>query len=218
MLYAFCNFVKKYLHILTDSQNRIIMDLTLIRKWGINMNNLSAAREISALHLPRYNELPTIELYMDQVMTVIDNAFYPFLPTVDGHILTPTMINNYVKQKIVSPPVKKRYKRSHLVYFISVALLKSVFSMAQIAELIQMQIKSSTPEVAYDAFCEEFEMALRFAFYNEELPPVEARSEAALLRSVVLSIAHKLYVWGELQKIAAKTQTERTEKKEKRDK
>ena len=60
--------------------------------------------------LPAWDMLPGIELYMDQVIALL-TQYLNFLPREEGadNVATPAMINNYVKMKILPPPVKKRY-------------------------------------------------------------------------------------------------------------
>ena len=66
-------------------------------------------QEILEFHCPRYNELPGLDLYMDQVLSVIEEVMKPFHP--EEKAMTSSMVNNYVKQKIVTPPVNKKYSR-----------------------------------------------------------------------------------------------------------
>ena len=147
------------------------------------------------LHLPRYRELPDLELYMDQVIFVTDQVLSPLFPESSSPILTPTMINNYVRQKLVEPPVKKRYSRTHLAYFIAVALLKPVFSIGEISGLIARQAEVSDTEAAYDRLCTELEQCLAAIFKCGELQkPLPPTGEADLLRAAVVSLANKIYV------------------------
>ena len=53
---------------------------------------------------PRWDEFPAIELYMDQVLSILENSLSGF--SHGERTITSSMINNYVKQKIVKPPVK----------------------------------------------------------------------------------------------------------------
>ena len=148
------------------------------------------------LHMPRYGELPALELYMDQVLLVVDEVLRPLFPKSGGPILTATMINNYVRQKLVAPPVKKRYNRTHLAYFIVVALTKNVFSIAQISALIQRQIEVTGVDLAYDLFCQELEQAIAAILHGEPLlqQGLQPASDAALLRAAVFCIVNKIYV------------------------
>ncbi|MFR9161525.1 MAG: DUF1836 domain-containing protein [Ruthenibacterium lactatiformans] len=74
----------------------------------MEINNSVAAWSagLAAQRLPRWDELPDIDLYLDQVLTLLDKYLGPFLPENGGHALTASMINNYVKLRIVPAPVK----------------------------------------------------------------------------------------------------------------
>ena len=69
---------------------------------------------------PRWDDLPDIELYMDQVVSILEKNLSVF--SNGEKLITPSMINNYVKQKIVKPPVKKRYDKMHLAYLFVVCI------------------------------------------------------------------------------------------------
>ena len=58
------------------------------------------------------DDIPNIDLYMDQVTTFMDNRLRPTsrYPEEDK-ILTKTMINNYAKNDLLPPPVKKKYSK-----------------------------------------------------------------------------------------------------------
>ena len=148
-------------------------------------------QEILEFHCPRYNELPGLDLYMDQVLSVIEEVMKPFHP--EEKAMTSSMVNNYVKQKIVTPPVNKKY-RKHIAYLLVVCILKRIFSISDICRLITLQIETYPLEKAYDFFCEELERALKTAFLGENTAAVDVRDEAALLRSVALCFAQKVRV------------------------
>ncbi|MBQ5797273.1 MAG: DUF1836 domain-containing protein [Firmicutes bacterium] len=57
--------------------------------------------------LPHWNDLPAIPLYLDQVLSLVDEWLGPYLSSEGKPIMTKTMINNYVKQKFIPAPVKK---------------------------------------------------------------------------------------------------------------
>ena len=89
-------------------------------------------------HCPRYEDLPKIELYMDQLVAILNEYLAPFHSQGEDAIVTATMINNYVKQKVIHPPKNKKYSRSHIMYLIVVGVLKNVLSISDIAQLIKM--------------------------------------------------------------------------------
>ncbi len=101
---------------------------------------------------PSWNELPLLELYMDQVIIIIEESLTPMLPGIPK-IITPTMINNYVKQKILPPTVKKKYNRKHLSELIMITLLKTVFNSEEIILILNTLRQHGTPMAAYNLFC-----------------------------------------------------------------
>ena len=67
--------------------------------------------------LPAWEDFPALELYMDQVTVLINQYLEPFETDRNSDsTVTPAMINNYVKMKIVPPPVKKRYTKNYHIY------------------------------------------------------------------------------------------------------
>lgn len=118
---------------------------------------------IAELHLPRYHELPDIDLYMDQVLTYVENHLRPLVPA-DEKLLTASMVNNYVKQGIVPTPKAKRYTRDHIAYLIAICLMKRTFSMNHILRMIGVQIETHGVARAYDFFCSVTEESLRMLF------------------------------------------------------
>ena len=113
--------------------------------------------ELINYRLPRYSELPEIELYMDQLLS------YLKLHMLDGEreVITNTMINNYVKHGIVKAPVKKKYKKYHIAYLLAVLCLKKVYSLDEINKLVNIQINSTDIVEAYDTFCDELEADIK---------------------------------------------------------
>ena len=72
--------------------------------------------KIKHYHCPRYDELPPFSLYTDQLKELLEMDLSQFEIPGEEKFITPTMISNYVKQKIIPPPVNKRYNRQHIVY------------------------------------------------------------------------------------------------------
>ena len=91
---------------------------------------------------PTYSELPGIELYMEQVLTYV-NEVLSTLTKEDQAALTSFMVNNYVKAKIIKEPNKKRYGREQLGYLIAICTLKQILPMTDISFLIEMDERVS---------------------------------------------------------------------------
>lgn len=107
---------------------------------------------------PRWEQLPQIALYMDQVLLVLNQVLEPISP--DGSVITATMMNNYVKMKLAPPAEKKKYDRAHMARFLMICLMKKVLSMAEIAAVLEKLLEERSLPEAYDLFCRELEMRL----------------------------------------------------------
>ena len=107
--------------------------------------------ELKNFRLPLWEQLPDIDLYMDQVLSLIGKYFGSFADE-EENVTTSSMINNYVKAKIVPPPKKKKYDREHLSYFMMIFVFKRVLSINQIGELFESLKKDMTVEEIYGAF------------------------------------------------------------------
>lgn len=108
---------------------------------------------------PRYELMPSIELYKDQLINVLKDYTHPF--SADEKLVTSSIINNYVKQKIIKPPVNKKYNREHLAFLYVLCLLKRYLPIEQIKAGIDFILKTTRLHQAYDMFCDEFENALQ---------------------------------------------------------
>ncbi len=149
---------------------------------------------ITDYHIPRYQELPNISLYLDQLIDITKDATC----TVIDEVPTGPMINNYVKLRALPPAVSKRYSRDHLCYLIIITLLKQVFTLPQIAQFFEIQRDTYPLETAYNFFCGEFENALKeaFSFTGKALPCIETKrtEQTILVRCVVLAAANRIFV------------------------
>lgn len=151
-------------------------------------------KDIMSYHCPRWNELPEIELYIDQVISILENNLSIFNKDSDTPLITSSMINNYVKQHILKPPVKKKYNRSHLSYLFVICVFKRLMSLSQIRGSITMTRRLFSVEDGYNLFCEQLEKALKNAFVPSNNPPVliekDDVQEVAALKAIVTSFSN----------------------------
>ena len=164
-----------------------------------NFSREEITKKVIDLHIPRWDEIPSIELYMDQVIKYVTDVFKMIMQTEGNEkIITKAMINNYVKHKVIAPPVNKKYDKSHIVYLIVLSVFKSVFSISEISKLLKLQSKKYKLEVADNYFCEEFEKALKYTFTdrNQIIPDSATRvtDETEIVRSALLVISNKIFV------------------------
>ena len=153
-------------------------------------------KEILEFHLPRFNELPDIDLYMDQVLNIIENSLIIFSSENDENIITKSMINNYVKQNVIEKPFKKRYKKFHVAYLIIISILKKVLSISEISKIINNQ--DYEVEEFYNMFCNGLEYSLKSTFLNEskdeQTKLIDDNIHNKILVAATRAFANKVYV------------------------
>lgn len=82
-------------------------------------------------------DIPNIELYMDQVTTFMDTYFARSKRYPEDKTLTKTMINNYTKNSLMPPPTKKKYTKNHIFLLIYIYYFKNILSINDIQKLLQ---------------------------------------------------------------------------------
>ena len=96
------------------------------------------------------DDIPNIDLYMDQVTTYLNDKFANTKRHEDDKLMTKTMINNYVKSRLLPSPEKKKYTKDHMMVLIMIYFFKNIISINDVNKLI-------TPLL--DSY-----------FHNEEIP------------------------------------------------
>lgn len=82
-------------------------------------------------------DIPNIDLYMDQVTTFMDKKLRPATRNPgDDKILTKTMINNYAKNDLLPPPLRKKYSKEHILLLIFIYYYKGILSITDIQTLL----------------------------------------------------------------------------------
>lgn len=94
-------------------------------------------REFSELDYVHPEDIPNIDLYVDQVTTFIESQLESVKRNDDEKILTKTMINNYTKSHVLPSPEKKKYSKDHVLTLILIYYLKSFLSIKDIQTLLQ---------------------------------------------------------------------------------
>ena len=85
----------------------------------------------------KWESLPDIDLYMDQVVTYLRRQLALFQDDSEASLVTRSIINNYVKDGIVPRPVNKRYAREQLSSLMMACVLKRVLPMQQVKQLLR---------------------------------------------------------------------------------
>ena len=102
------------------------------RKYAVN----SLLQRLAKLNYIKPGDVPNIDLYMDQVTTFMDEHLSDVKRYEDDKILTKTMINNYTKNDLLPPPVKKKYSKEHIYVLTFIYYLKNILSISDIQKLL----------------------------------------------------------------------------------
>jgi len=122
----------------------------------------------------RPNDIPNIDLYMDQVTTFMDEKLRSSVRKgeAEENILTKTMINNYAKNDLLPPPVKKKYSREHIMVLIFVYYFKSFLTINDIGTLLNPITEEYFGDESELKITDIYEEILKQA--GEEMPKLEA--------------------------------------------
>ena len=155
-------------------------------KTGKTMKEISKERlkEIAEFRLPSYKEIPDVGLYLDQTAKYINEC----LKTFESYGLTNSMISNYVKQKIISNPVKKQYYRDQIASLLFIVLTKNVLSLDKINTILEL--KNIDTQDFYTEFSKIFEDTLHKVFNKENLK----LNRDDILNDVIITSVYQIYL------------------------
>lgn len=91
---------------------------------------------ISGMDYIKPEDLPNIDLYMDQVTTFMESHLGNLKRSPDDKVLTKTMINNYAKNHLLPSPDKKKYSRNHMILLTFIYYFKNVLPINDIKTLM----------------------------------------------------------------------------------
>ena len=120
-------------------------------------------------------ELPNIDLYMDQVTTFMDKHLESSKRYSEDKLLTKTMINNYTKNNLLPSPNKKKYSKDHMYLLIFIYYMKNILSINDIQSIL-------TP-VTEKFFGEEGEIGLEDIY--KEIFSLGTEQSSAIAKDVI---------------------------------
>lgn len=151
-------------------------------------------RFITDYHLPEWDAIPDLGLYMNQVVVLLAQYlnFIPAMPGGKESFVTSSTINNYVRLKIMPAPVKRKYFRVHIAYLIMILTMKQSISISDVQKIIPADIPEEDVRAIYQEYSEKFRhIAL---FFNqqvqdaaEDIRTPDQPGEAAVSRLVIES-------------------------------
>lgn len=80
-------------------------------------------------------DVPQLDLYMDQVLSLFDNAFSSEKRDPSDKFLTKTMVHNYVKEGLMMPVRGKKYTRQQIMQLICICHLKQTLRLSDVKAL-----------------------------------------------------------------------------------
>lgn len=141
------------------------------------------------VHLPRWEELPVVDLYKEQVLELIEHVLSP----LEIRPVSAAMINNYTKLHWIPAPIQKKYSRKHVSHILVIAMLKDVFELSEINRAIQLEKSLLGMNVAYDLFITEMENALDLSQNGMEGKPISLdtniHAEQRMMRFAAMTYA-----------------------------
>ena len=146
------------------------------------MHELLLLRRMSEYEPAAWPFIPDLGLYMDQVVTYIERQLEPLYGEASKNLLTPSMINNYVKSGLLPRPLGKKYYREHLALLLMIITLKPVASMDDILRLITPH-ENQTVQQLYD----EFYAVQKSTFHSITVDP-----QTSALQHAVTATAYRL--------------------------
>ena len=115
-------------------------------------------RFITNYHLPDWDSIPDLGLYMDQVVVLLVQylGFIPSIPGGKESFVTSSAINNYVRLKIMPAPVKRKYYRVHIAYLIMILTMKQSISISDVQKILPADSSEDCVRSVYEAYSEKF--------------------------------------------------------------
>ncbi len=119
-------------------------------------------KTLEQFNLPDWESLPQLDLYMDQVVLLLTRYLEPMYTGEDERFVTASTINNYVRMKVMPPPVKKKYSRVHIAYLVIICTLKQSLCISQIQRMLPVDREEASVRAVYTEFVERFRAVASF--------------------------------------------------------
>ncbi|MBO4848657.1 MAG: DUF1836 domain-containing protein [Clostridia bacterium] len=108
---------------------------------------------INEFRLPAWEDIPDLGLYMEQVLALLTD-YLDYLPPElkDEQFITAATINNYVRNRYMPKPRKKKYYRIHIAYLVMICTLKQSLTIATLTKMIPNDIPEESVREIYTAY------------------------------------------------------------------
>ncbi len=160
--------------------------------------------------LPEWEDFPDLELYMDQ-MIVLLNRYLAFGEDGEEKNVTASMINNYVKMRIMPPPVKKKYGRAHLAYLVVICSLKDALGISAIQKIFPSEMEGELLRERYNAFVKNQRKAYHFVADNIDSVAIPLLQEQERISDRIYDLVMQVGVSASITKTLAERFASRQE-------
>ncbi len=156
---------------------------------------MASAKGLEQFKLPRWKDLPSMDLYLEQTLELLEEWLGDYLSVKGKKIITKTMVNNYVKLQYLKPPVNKKYDRVTVACLFVIAVLKPIYTIEEISRFIDLALEFESPDKVFDRFCDMTEEAVSHAFNRTSMPKTRKDGDPRdLFWNICNSFACQLYV------------------------
>lgn len=154
---------------------------------------------MDSYQLPTWEELPDLELYMDQLISQVRRYLSLFPEDEQNPVITPSIINNYVRLRVMPAPKRKRYSKLHIAYAIMICALKQVMTLTEIQKVLPPDLDEAQMRQLYNDFVRKVTTATRLFMdevHSSAKSVLEEQSEygceSLVLHSAITSMLYKL--------------------------
>ncbi|MCP1102325.1 DNA-binding transcriptional MerR regulator [Aequitasia blattaphilus] len=137
---------------------------------------LSILQDLKEINYVKSENIPDIDLYMDQVTTFMDTHLSSSKRHEEDKILTKTMINNYAKNNLLPPPVKKKYSKDHMLVLTFIYYFKNILSIKDIETLLNPLTEKYFDENSDTSLTEIYENVIDICMDQMHALPDELKS------------------------------------------
>lgn len=150
---------------------------------------LARADQLKEYQTPAWEKLPSISLYLDQVVSYLEGELAALLTDEGDKSITPSMINNYVKAGIIAPPIKKKYSQAQLASLLSIHSLKQVLPIGRLRTLYNLYGQDAQAMLGEFAAVQDDALRAGAALMIDAVAQREDEQAEKALRTLVLECA-----------------------------
>ena len=155
-----------------------------------NFDLNSVFDNLSDVKFPRWKDLPELDLYMDQVLVLMDKYLCRVnLDKATGcdeeGLITSSMVNNYVKKEYMPAPVKKKYGKEHIAHLIIICIMKQSLPIPVIDTFIKSMLEVMPISELLDTFIDTYEQSFIAAADRLKELSVVSSSDERTRRAII---------------------------------